>query len=115
MRVFSIGDLVRIRDWQSMADEFGVDDEDCIQCRCQFIPEMREFCGMEFRIASIDENYIVHGHNLSRYNISVDMIELAEGFGVNENGVFVHIRDMDESEIPDDECDINGFISILSR
>ena len=70
MQEFQVGDIVRIRDWDDMADEFGVNSYGSIRCNGNFIPSMRYLCGLELQIASIDNaktfsatgrnGYIIH-------------------------------------------------------
>ena len=42
---FAVGDRVRIRDWDDMASEFGVDEDGEIPCKYIFAQAMRDFCG----------------------------------------------------------------------
>ena len=69
-----VGELVRIRQWEDMASEFGLSPEGNIMCRFYFGRIMKYLCGTEFEITSIRESGNVGGHN-TVYNISVDMIE----------------------------------------
>lgn len=71
-----IGELVRIRDWDDMKDEFGTDGYGNIMCEDTFTEDMRGYCGYEFVIKSIDWTSI-GGHGLE-YSISLDMIEPVE-------------------------------------
>lgn len=49
---FSVGDRVRIRDWDDMASEFGVDEDGEISCKYIFAQSMRDFCGQEYTIST---------------------------------------------------------------
>lgn len=69
-----VGDLVRFRDWDDMASEFGISSGD-IDCTFTFAAEMRFLCGREFVIESIDDGHY-YGHD-SGYHVSKDMIEMA--------------------------------------
>lgn len=51
--VVHVGDKVRIRAWDDMVEEFGLDDNDEIPCRATFIEDMREYCGREYTIDGI--------------------------------------------------------------
>ena len=42
---FKKGDIVRIRSWEDMENEFGVEDYGAIMCKFHFIPQMRKYCG----------------------------------------------------------------------
>ena len=49
-----IGDKVRIRQWDDMFKEFGVNEEGDIQCpQSMFIAEMKEFCGKEVTVSKV--------------------------------------------------------------
>lgn len=70
MQEFQVGDIVRIREWDDMADEFGVIPNGAIRCNGIFTSNMRYLCGLELQIASIGnirtfpttgrDGYIVH-------------------------------------------------------
>lgn len=46
---------VRIKEWAEMEREFGIDKHGDIKCHCNFIIEMKEYCG---KIIEIDEDRI---------------------------------------------------------
>ena len=48
------GDRLRIRLWEDMEAEFGLDDDGYIPCELFFAPEMKCLCGREFTVASIN-------------------------------------------------------------
>ena len=81
-REFHVGDLVRIRDWDDMEIEFGLNDFGSIACRFSFTEEMASYCGEVYTIEYIDEREHVHfaeRHSLSGdYKVSFDMLELVE-------------------------------------
>ena len=75
---FRVGDLVRIRDWNDMKQEYGMND-DCIEVPgMSFVPYMRKYCGTKRVIVGFyNENGVV-GVNLSpsvEWFITPDMIE----------------------------------------
>lgn len=70
-----IGELVKIRDWDDMVDEFGISGGD-IPCEDSFVADMRQFCGLEFTITNIF-HHDVEGHG-TNFNVSFDMIEPVE-------------------------------------
>ena len=70
-----VGDLVRIRDWDDMVDEFGI-YEHHIPCEDSFVPDMKEYCGLEFTITHI-YGHDVEGHD-TNFIVSFDMIELVK-------------------------------------
>lgn len=49
----AVGDRIRIREWDDMAEEFGVDADGEILCSYTFIESMREFCGQEYTISEV--------------------------------------------------------------
>lgn len=83
MHEFKIGDKVRIRQWDDMEAEFGLNGLD-IQCNLYFIPEMRHLCGVEGIVRLIHEDekveLITDNYDITNfvYFISTDMLELME-------------------------------------
>lgn len=79
----SVGEKVRIRQWDDMAEQYGFDDVS-ILCGASFVNEMKYLCGKEFTVTAVskigrknrygDEYCLVSGCT-SRYTISSDMIE----------------------------------------
>lgn len=79
----SVGEKVRIRQWDDMAEEFGSDDSG-ISCACFFMNDMKSLCGKEFTVTDVsntgrinkygDKYCLVRGCTTS-YTISSDMIE----------------------------------------
>lgn len=53
---FAVGDRIRIREWDDMAEEFGVDEDSEIPCKYIFTQEMRVFCGQEYTISVTKTN-----------------------------------------------------------
>lgn len=79
---FKVGDRVRIKSWEQMEKEFGM-EFDWIACKCRFYREMQHLCGRIATISAIDD-YIVKLVNWSDdsggiyWCISTDMIELVD-------------------------------------
>lgn len=75
------GELVRVRLWDDMKNEFGTDYDGDINCRICFSSGMRKFCGREFIVTDVvqsyhDDLYKIGG--LTReYTITSEMIEPA--------------------------------------
>lgn len=79
----SVGERVRIRQWDDMADEFGFDAAG-IPCASFFVNDMKHLCGKEFTVTAVsntgrknrygDEYCLVRGCT-NAYTISSDMIE----------------------------------------
>lgn len=85
MQEFQVGDIVRIREWDDMEDEFGVDSYGSIRCNGNFIADMRYLCGLESKIVSMDNvrifssgryGYVVHLEREERFMITNEMLEL---------------------------------------
>ena len=76
-RKFKVGDTVRIRSWESMEEEFGLNDEGDIQAYLLFTTGMRHLEGRVFVIKDIvDERVYGLVYGLDEYwDISTDMIE----------------------------------------
>lgn len=72
-RKFKVGDTVRIRSWESMEEEFGLDDDGDIQANLIFTTGMRHLEGRVFVIEDIVYDRV---DGLDVYwEISTDMIE----------------------------------------
>lgn len=54
MSRFKIGDKVRVREWEDMEEEFGVDMYGDIRSKAGFIKEMRNFCGKIVTISDVN-------------------------------------------------------------
>lgn len=54
---FHVGDIVRVRQWDDMAEEFGVrgHNNDVVNVPYAFTDLMKGYCGREFEIADIGE------------------------------------------------------------
>lgn len=68
-----VGEVVRIRDWDDMAAEFGTTSCGDIRVPFGFYPAMRKLCGIEFIITRISDGSLC-GHGTG-YSISKDMVE----------------------------------------
>lgn len=49
------GQKVVVKEWDEMADEFGVVDGKLIPCECSFVYGMKELCGREAIIRNLRE------------------------------------------------------------
>ena len=67
-----IGDKVTIRQWDDMAEEFGVDYDGDIKRKSIFIPDMRKYCGKTFTIVDIE------GHLYTLLDDSGNILENSE-------------------------------------
>lgn len=77
---FTVGELVRIRQWDDMEKEFGVDEDGSIMCLYSFTEGMKPLCGKYAEIVSLDGSRVklklfnCDGLNTS-WGYSTDMIE----------------------------------------
>lgn len=75
------GDLVRVRLWDDMKNEFGTDYEGDIACRICFSSGMRKFCGREFIVTDVVQSYHADLYKIGgltrEYTITSEMIEPA--------------------------------------
>jgi hypothetical protein len=80
MSKFQIGDKLRIRQWDDMVKEFGINENGNIPCTFVFTKQMKILCGQPFTVSSIAKSF-----DRSKYkseeelsldaNISSDMLE----------------------------------------
>lgn len=73
---FEVGDLVRIKQWDDMAYQYGGDEYDIPMPGAYFVDSMRNLCGKEFVITGIfgDE---IEGHGTD-WSITEFMLEAVE-------------------------------------
>lgn len=83
-RVFQVGDVCRIREWDDMAAEFGnpTFPGGSIPVQFTFTELMRPLCGRQFTVKSIfgskyySEEGVENQATIGQWNISADMLEL---------------------------------------
>lgn len=75
---YKVGDRVRIKTWEKMAQEFGVDEygDIVVDARLYFLRSMKEYCGNVYVIRDAGINYKLEGIDTFRFND--DMIEQKE-------------------------------------
>lgn len=73
---FKAGDRVRVRGWEDMEKQFGVDNDGDIKANGCLTTRMRFLCGKEFEVERVSDGRFVEGLDTS-YNISTDMLEIA--------------------------------------
>ena len=71
MSKFNVGDVLRVREWDDMANEHGVRGGD-IRTELYFLESMRNLCGQTFTVAKIDNWHL--DSNVEIYH-SVEKIE----------------------------------------
>lgn len=79
---YRIGDILVVKEWDTMVEEFGIDELGNISCEFLFTPEMRYMCGKQFTLSSINsfgylssEEGIENDESGVGWNISEDMLE----------------------------------------
>lgn len=82
--IFCVGDKVRIREWDDMVAEFGLEEDNEIPCRATFIEDMCKYCGREYTIDGIygkasDSCLVTFAEPdaPSRYTWSSDMLQIS--------------------------------------
>lgn len=70
---YKVGDKIKIKEWDDMEKEFGLDFYGDIKCKCTFVKNMKKYCGKTLEISEItlSGNYIVEE---SFFTFSDDMI-----------------------------------------
>lgn len=75
-----IGDRLRVREWEDMADEFGYEGGD-IACDLTFTQDMEHLCGMPFTVEEISSDtrrFFSKEGIEEHWSISADMFEPLE-------------------------------------
>ena len=81
MRITQVhkGDMVRIRQWEDMEQEFGLNDRGSIICPFHFSVEMKSLCGEVFRVVKIRGGDLIiledHEGGVLDWNFSAEMLE----------------------------------------
>ena len=91
---FAVGDVVRIRKWDDMETEFGLNHGVDIRCTCPFVTSMRESCGKLCTILNKDGKYVDLAFedqrvnaNMRGFDFSTDMIEPADYSNMSQEAV----------------------------
>lgn len=78
MSKFEVGDVLRVRSWEDMEQEFGLHNSTSISCEFYFTPRMKYMCGKEFIVREIiNDAYRSDSGIEGGYHISSDMLEPA--------------------------------------
>ena len=108
MRIFKVGDRVRIRSWESMAKESGIDSKGDIETKYNFVKYMKNLCGRTATIIDINGIEVKLGEwsnaGNTTWNFSIDMLEpvLFEKCDL-QNGDVLRDRNGDKSVYYDGE------------
>lgn len=72
---YKVGDKVRVRSWDSMASEYGVDCCCSIKATVSLIKEMRKYCETVMTICCIGYNFYYMQEDDKEWKWSDDMLE----------------------------------------
>ena len=97
---YKIGDKVKIKSWDAMVAEFGVDESGGIPCKYGFVPEMKQFADTIMTIEYID----YEDHANERIYKYIYMLEDLSHQDINNYG-FAFSDDMIEYKINTSESD----------
>lgn len=75
---YEVGDVVKVRDWDDMAAEFGEDGDRIMTPRLGFIPKMKKYCGDNSKITRL-----IYDYGIPAYLLDID-----------ENKLFKFTEDM---------------------
>ena len=79
---FHVGDKFRIRQWDDMKAEFGLDSGRDIACPGCFVRDMKRFCGMEVTITDVyPSGLVILSDRLGDYSYTTSMLEPVEDPG----------------------------------
>lgn len=82
---YTVGDKVRVRAWDDMEKEFGLDANGNIKCRCWFTEQMRDLCGKIVQIERVSTQFETYGIKDDFHIFADDMLEdVADDFKVGD-------------------------------
>lgn len=91
---FAVGDVVRIREWDDMASEFGVRYGEDIKCTLTFVVDMRRSCGELCTVLTKHGKNVTLafkdpeiGAKMRGFGFSTDMIEPAENIDMSSEAI----------------------------
>lgn len=85
---FKPGDVVRIRSWDDMKSKYGLRDDDCIDCLCGFVSDMKHLCGKSgLVIKSVVDDVVKFLNFDCDWSISTDMLERDYGTWMIPSGL----------------------------
>lgn len=91
---FKVGDKVRVREWEDMERQFGLNGFGNIDCKKKFVTSMMEHCGKTFEISRVMEGYYKLKGDRGGWSFSDDMLVPAEFTKSDmKEGMLVEMRD----------------------
>lgn len=88
---YRAGDKVRVREWDDMAQEFGLDDSGQINCRFGFIFLMRKYCGDIVTIKKVRSTGYRIEEDKEKWNWTDDMFEASKNDCRNFENIKIEI------------------------
>lgn len=85
---FKVGDKVRVREWDEMAKQYGLDRDGDIDIECCFTTGMREFCGKVLTVDSVCGGAVTLKGAGSWY-FDIDTIKPVEETGATQKIVII--------------------------
>lgn len=72
----SVGDVILVRQWDDMANEFGFASRGVINCKFHFTDAMKPYCGEEYIVSRIQNDGRIRFKDADiGYSFSADMLE----------------------------------------
>lgn len=90
MSKYQVGDELRIREWDDMEAEFGVDEDGDIDIPISFMADMRYLCGLDFTVSVVQEKR----DTFQYFSL--------EGIEENEQGLWIITAEMLEPRTEED-------------
>jgi len=73
---FKVGDKVKVKQWEDMEREFGLNENGNIKTHIKFIPDMRRFCGQVVTIARVHRNkYYLIEEDTGKFKFTEEMFD----------------------------------------
>ncbi len=99
---YKVGDKVRVRSWEDMEREFGLDEFGDINTEIWFAPPMKEYCGKVVEISEIVGNYYKIRKDKELWSFTDEMLEPVifdwETFKDGTKKIAVHCKTKEEAK-----------------
>lgn len=90
------GDYVRVRGWENMLQDFGLNEDGNIKTKVPFVKGMNRYCGKIIRISkTFEDSEALYSDDVNSYTLTEDMLEPIAEFQKNDlkDGMVVEYRD----------------------
>lgn len=119
MGKYKVGDYVRVRNWDDMEKEFGLDSDGYIKCDACFTKSMREYCGNVYKIVgTVGENRSLYRLWGCGCSIFTDDMIYPEDFRREDlkDGMVVEYRDGRRRMVMDEHfVGVSGYTSVATH